>query len=459
MTLNQSQENRIVNNTLRKVPYPHITGMKLLADVHINGLTLNTADELTGVVWVCTDIDGWWDLPNTDVPDIQRGLDDGSYDVRGRWVARSLTLSGSILVPDASLSSAARNTFFNYISPLLKTGGWLIVDEPDYKKAAFVRLIGSPSIKNINARGRMDFTIQLRAGDPVKYYWNDGVDPTDGYQSINIASANTANNYGNIAVPTVIEISGASTAPSAITVVNSIANTTQTLKITRTLRASGFSNSNTSTTVTNKECSAGVATITFSGAHGFYAGDTVTITNVTSFNQTNVVVTSATNTTISYLNPVKSITAVSVTSNVVTVTTNAAHGIVNAATIYIKDCFDPLIDGAYTVTANTVGGNTSKFTFTKTYPNSTIGSGGTVSLQVASAAQATGNVALVGADTLKIDTYNGTVLYRGTPDNSRSSLNTTVDWLKLNPGASTVTYTTSGGSPTVTMKYRSGWIG
>jgi hypothetical protein len=458
MTLNQSQENRIVNNTLRKVPYPHITGMKLLADVKINGLTLNTADELTGIVWVCSDIDGWWDLPNADVPDIQRGLDDGSYDVRGRWVARSLTLSGSILVPDSSLSAGARDTFFTYISPLLKTGGWLIVNEPNYKKAAFVRLVGSPQVKNVNARGRMDFTIQLRAGDPIKYYWNDGVDPTDGYQSINIASSNTATNYGNIAVPAIIEISGASTAPSTIQVTNAT-SVSQVLKITRTLRASGFSNTNTATTVANKEASAGIATLTFSGAHGFFAGDTVTITNVTSFNQTNVVVTTATTTTISYLNPVVNISSVVITSNVATVTTTSAHGIANAASIYIKDCFNPLIDGVYTVTANTVSSNTSKFTFAKVYPNTTIGAGGNVSLQVASAAQATGNVALVGADTLKIDTYNGTVLYRGTPDNSRASLNTTVDWLKLDPGNSTVTFTNSGGSPTVTMKYRSGWIG
>lgn len=458
MTLNQSQENRIVNNTLRKVPYPHVTGMKLLADVHLNGLTLNTADELTGVVWVCTDIDGWWELPSTDVPDIQRGLDDGSYDVRGRWVARSLTLSGSILVPDATLASTARNTFFGYVSPLLKTGGWLIVDEPDYKKAAFVRLVGTPSIKNVNARGRMDFTIQLRAGDPVKYYWNDGVDPTNGYQTVNFASANTATNSGNTAVPVVIEISGASTAPSSIQV-TSASNVIQTLKITRTLRANGFSNSNTSTTVTNKECSAGIATLTFSGAHGFYAGDVVTITNVTSFNQTNAIVTTATNTTISYLNPTVNIAGVTISSNVATVTTSTAHGLVANATVYIKDCFNPLVDGAYTITANTVGGNTSKFTFSKALPNATIGSGGTVSLQVVSSAQATGNVALVGADTLKIDTYNGTVLYRGTPDNSRASLNTTVDWLKLEPGSNSLNFNNSGGSPTVTMKYRSGWIG
>jgi len=458
MTLNQSQENRLVNNTLRKVPYPHITGMKLLADVKINGLTLNTADEATGVVWVCTDIEGWWDLPNADVPDIQRGLDDGSYDVRGRWIARSLTLSGSILVPDASVAATARNTFFDYISPLLKTGGWLIVNEPDYKKAAFVRLIGSPSVKNVNARGRMDFTIQLRAGDPLKYYWNDGVDPVDGYQTANIAYSSTVTNSGNVPVPVVVTISGASTAPSAIQF-SSANNATQVLRITRTLRANGFSNSNTSTTVTNREASAGVATLTFSGNHGFFAGDTVTITNVTSFNQTNVVISTATNTTFSYPNPIVNIAGVAVASNVVTVTTSSSHGIANAATIYIKDCFDPLLDGSYTVTANTVGGNNSKFTFTKTYPNATIGAGGTVSLQVASAAQATGNVALVGADTLSIDTYNGTVLYRGTPDNSRASLNTTVDWLKLNPGNNSVNFTNSGGSPTVTVKYRSGWIG
>jgi hypothetical protein len=72
----QALENTIVNNALRKMPSPYISGLKLEADININGLILNTIDE-NNVVWVCTDIKNWWTLPEPEVPDIGRGLDDG----------------------------------------------------------------------------------------------------------------------------------------------------------------------------------------------------------------------------------------------------------------------------------------------------------------------------------------------------------------------------------------------
>ena len=86
----QVQETDVVNDALRKVhpgdleTHPYITGLKLEGDISINGLVLNTIDE-NKVVWVCTDIKGWWSLPTPEVPNIPRGLDDGAYDVRGRW--------------------------------------------------------------------------------------------------------------------------------------------------------------------------------------------------------------------------------------------------------------------------------------------------------------------------------------------------------------------------------------
>lgn len=55
----QGQETAAVNDGLRPVPTPHLTGMELNADIMLNNLLLNTVD-YNKCVWVCTGIDGWW---------------------------------------------------------------------------------------------------------------------------------------------------------------------------------------------------------------------------------------------------------------------------------------------------------------------------------------------------------------------------------------------------------------
>lgn len=451
LQLNQAQENTAVNLALSKVPYPHLTGMVLSSDIHINGLTLNTIDS-SGIVWVCTDIDGWWNLATPDIPDIARGLDDGSYGVRGRWTARSLTLTGSILVPDASYTAAARQTLMEAVN-LVYDGGWLKVDESP-TKAAFVRLAGQPMISAVNRRGRIDFSIPLKAADPIKYEWYPNI-PDDGYQYVDLISGSaTAYNSGNAAVAALFELSGPMTAPIVIENIDED-SVKKTLKIVTTLRANGFTGSST---LTNKQCSAGIATLSFSAAHGFYVGDTITVTNIANFNKSNVAITAVTSTTISYANPISNISSIEIASGTAKVTTSGSHGLVAGDTVYIKDCVNPLVDGAYLITvANPL--LPTKLEFTKDLPNQTLAAGGTVSKQIASSAQAVGTVTLQGNDTMKIDTYNGTVLFNNAPDYSRSTLSTTVDWIKLQPGANSLSLNKSGGSGTASVKYRSGWIG
>jgi hypothetical protein len=448
LQLNQDQENKAVNLSLSKVPYPHLTGMVLSSDIRINGLTLNTIDE-NGIVWVCTEIDGWWNLANSEVPDIPRGLDDGSYGVRGRWTARSLTLVGSILVPNATYTAAARQQLMEAVN-LVYEGGWLEVDEVP-TKAAFVYLAGQPMMTAVNRRGRIDFSIPLRAPDPIKYEWTTNL-ANDGYKTVTLTSGSASlPNAGNAPVAAVFELTGPMTAPIVIN--NTDANSvTKSLRIVTTLRANGFTGSST---LTNKQCSAGIATLSFVAAHGFYVGDVITVTNVADFNKSNVPITAVTSTTISYLNPLVNISSVAVSSNVATVTTSSSHGLSAGATVYIKDCLNPLMDGAYTATS----ASGSTIVFAKTLPNQTLAAGGTVSKQIASTAQTTGTVTLQGNDTMKIDTYNGTVLFNNAPDYSRSTLSTTVDWIKLQPGSNAMTLVKSGGAGTATVKYRSGWIG
>ena len=216
----QSYENTQVNLGLTPLPIPHITGMKLNADIAIGDLILNTIDE-NGVVWVCTDIEGWWVHPEPEVRDIPRGWGDGSYDVRGRYQARQITLNGVFLTPDPSLVQVSRDKLIKE-TDLVYVGAWIKVDE-EPTKASYVRLSGRPDIKTINARGRTEFSIGLRAPDPLKYEWY--AEDELGYRFVTIQGANsgvagsgagTVANTGNAYAPVILQITGPLTGPATI---------------------------------------------------------------------------------------------------------------------------------------------------------------------------------------------------------------------------------------------------
>ncbi len=204
----QAEENKLVRKSLTRMPEPYLSGLKLDADIEINGLTLNTIDA-NNVVWVVSDINGWWNLPESEIPDLPRGWGDGSYDAIGRYSTRIITLAGSFLTQDPAQVPVARSALLNAVN-LVKTGGWLIVDE-NPKKAAYVRLSGSPQIKSVSARGRHDFSIGLVANDPIKYEYVDTEE--DGYRTITLTAGAggtaTANviNTGDVTVPIVLEMS------------------------------------------------------------------------------------------------------------------------------------------------------------------------------------------------------------------------------------------------------------
>lgn len=203
--LTQEQENKFVNDALRPMPNPYITGMELNADVILNGLVLNTVDE-NNVVWVCTGIEGWWTMPDVDMQDIPRGLGDGSYDVNGRYAYRNITLTGSILPPSPSLVPASRDKLVRAID-LVRRNGWLLTDEKPVRGSK-VRLNGIPSIEVVNARGRIDFNISLKAVDPIKYEWVVG--EPEGYQFNTVDLGNTVNlvNNGNTNVTAYLTVNG-----------------------------------------------------------------------------------------------------------------------------------------------------------------------------------------------------------------------------------------------------------
>jgi len=292
--VSQGRETKAVNDGLRAVPTPFITGMKLKADVMLGDLVLNTIDA-NNVVWVCTDIEGWWGHPDPDIPDVTRGWRDGSYDARGRWQARQLTLSGVFLTPDSDYVSAARNTLIE-ATALVYEGAWLkTLENPT--RASYVRLSGRPEITTTNARGRTEFSIGLRAADPVKYSWN-AADP-DGYDNVTIPCKSTSgatgevviDNVGNTTVSTFLAITGPVVGPATVYNVQ----TDDLMTIVDTLRGSSTK------TVSNKALTSNIATLTTSTTHALVAGDTVTVSGVDStFNGEYEVIATPTTSTFTY---------------------------------------------------------------------------------------------------------------------------------------------------------------
>jgi len=211
---------------------------------------------LDGTIWTISDIQGWWNLTDSEIPNIERGFGDGSFDITGRLLSRDLTITGSILIAGPSTRFAitnkqlvsgvatlitgnsahgysvgqtvlvtgvdstfdgsyvitgTTNTSFTYSTKgddvvstsstgyasvpssisssiatkskivreqlldafnLVKRGTWLIVNEDnEYQRACYVRLSGKPEVSTVNSRGRIDFSIGLRAPNPTKVEW------------------------------------------------------------------------------------------------------------------------------------------------------------------------------------------------------------------------------------------------------------------------------------------------
>jgi hypothetical protein len=367
---NQREENSIVDRSLTPLPQPHLTGMKLQGDIALGEFLFNTIDEY-GVVWVITEIDGWWQHPEPDMPDIPRGFGDGSYDIKGRYQARILTLSGSFLTPDPSLVEAARDRFIDATN-LVYRGAWLKTGiESDNKRSSFVRLSGGPSIQTTTARGRTDFSIGLKAADPIKYAWNDS-DP-DGYERIEIPAVNrttgatgieTITNIGNVEVPVNFEISGPIIGPARIY----NRTTDKLLYIVSGLRGRLTSSIVNKQLDFNEDTLEDIVTLTTTTAHGLLQGDTVEISGLaeSDLNGEFFITEVPTSTTFKYsLFPLnraitKTVVAKKLVNNVATVFTKEAHGFVGGNTVFLKD-IDSVFSGSYTITSATA----TTFTFAK----------------------------------------------------------------------------------------------
>jgi hypothetical protein len=345
--------------------------MKLQGDIALGEFLFNTIDSY-GVVWVITEIEGWWQHPEPDMPDIPRGFGDGSYDIKGRYQARILNLQGSFLTPDPSLVEAARDRLIAATN-LVYRGAWLKTGiESDNKRSSFVRLSGAPNIQTVTARGRTDFSIGLKAADPIKYAWNDS-DP-DGYERVEIPATNrttgatgveTITNIGNVDVPANFEISGPVTGPARVY----NRTTDKLLYIVSNLRGRLTSSIVNKQLDFNEDTLEDIVTLTTTTAHGLLQGDVVEISGISEsdLNGDFFITEVPTSTTFRYslfpLNAAisKTVVAKKLVDNVATVYTKESHGFSVGNSVFLRD-IDSVFSGNYTIT--TVP-NLTSFTFAK----------------------------------------------------------------------------------------------
>lgn len=438
--ISQAEEKKLVDQALMsKYSNGHYEGMDLNADVTIGDLVLNSIDE-NGVVWVCTDIEGWWGHSEPEIPDIQRGVEDGAYDVTGRYKARVLTLKGVIMVQDISQLTAARDTLIASTN-LVREGAWLRTNE-EPTRAAFVRLSGRPTISTVNARGRTEFSIGLKAADPIKYKWNDST--IDGTESIDIprlaiptAGTDVYNVIRRAAVGGICTITTSvphGYAVGQVVVVNNVNSAYNgTFKITAVTSDTISYNpagateeaSTTSTgTVVNKsqvtvynEGTADVRAIfTITGP----IGSGSTITNSTTGEQLKLV------SQLRGSGPIARVIASELYNNVATLETASEHQLIVGDVVEVYGLGEP-----FDIVQTVVESVTTTAPFTFSYSVTAADTGSSVE---------EGGVSLKNNDVLTINTYDRSVTYNGDIIGHRSKVDTLVDWIKLAPGANTVTF-------------------
>jgi len=193
-----------------------LPGFQDSADVRLGAVILNSYD-VNGVAWVCTDIDGWWDMPDISLPDDPRPFEqDGSYYTPGRYMPRVLTLKGVLVPPPGilpgvttftnarDLASYARQAFGAALD-LARNSTTLQVDE-EVPKQCQVQMVGKPTFHNNNSNGMTAFTIPLKAGDPRKY--------AQTLTALSVAASASATNAGTYPTSAIMRIKGPVTNPT-----------------------------------------------------------------------------------------------------------------------------------------------------------------------------------------------------------------------------------------------------
>ena len=437
--LSQDEENYLVNTALSVKPdQDNFNGMELNADVTIGDLVLNTIDE-DGVVWVCTNIEGWWGHSEPEIPDIPRGVEDGSYDVTGRYKARILTLTGVFLPQDIAQIKDARDRLISSTN-LVRQGVWLRTNE-EPTRAAFVRLGGRPQITTVNARGRTEFSIPLKAADPIKYKWNDAaldgtesVDiprialPTSGTDVFTVTNRSATESSCTLtllsshgyAVGQTVSVTGVGARYNGTFKLSSVTDNTITYSFAglteSSVASSGTVINLSQVTVYNEGTSDVTAVFNITGPVG--AGSTITNTT-----------TGETLTLVKALRgrgPIARVIKSELFGGVATLETEKAHQLLVGDIIEVYGLGEP-----YDITEAVVDSITTTTPHTFSYQ---------VNAPDTASSVEEGGVSLKNNDLLSINTYDRSVTYNGDIIGHRSKVDTLVDWIKLAPGDNLISF-------------------
>lgn len=375
MAIEQKRESYLVDRGLTIIQPDPIAKLKLDANIVLNDFVFNTIDDFD-VVWVITDIQNWWNTPEANLPSVEKGFGDGAYDVQGRYSSRSLVLQGSFLVPRPDLVEAARDRLVEAAN-LVYDGAWLKAGTNPIR-SSFVRLSGAIEFNTVNTRGRTNFTIPLRAADPIKYSWNPA-DP-EGYDTIELPVKNSSTgstgtttviNYGNYPVPIYFEITGPVISPA--TIYNR--TTDELIILTQRIRGRAAEQLINKQLTFNVETLEDVATITTTNEHSFSVGDIVLISNVgVEFDGERVITSIPTNTTFTFRGESADINFVAnkqLQSGVATLQTTTSHGFSVGNDIIINGV-DAVFDGTHRV-ASVPQPNQITFSKTRIPPSSVVG--------------------------------------------------------------------------------------
>jgi len=348
----QGQENLAVDRGLQQKFSPDLGRLQLAGNIVLGNFILNQVDAF-GNAWVIRDLEGWWEPPNADVPSVARADGDGSYEVVGRYTARTFTIAGSILPSSPSTIENARDRLVQAIN-LARQGAWFKTGS-DPIRASFVRLTGDAQITTEGLQGRTDFEIALRAADPIKYAWNDA--SPDGFELFEIPAKNAEEqidgtgiieNIGNYPVPVIMEVSGPFAGPGTI-----FNKTTQELIIlTQGLKGP------ISRQVVNKQLTfdvdelKDVATLTTTEAHDFSVGDSVFVSGIGApFDGDKLITATPTDTTFTFDADAATITPVAfkeLSEGVATLRTTEPHNLTVGDEFTVAGV-DSLFNGTYTV--------------------------------------------------------------------------------------------------------------
>lgn len=155
----------------------------LTSDININGLLLNHRD-INGTIWLCTEIEGWWTLPPSEIPDVPKPYWDGSMLTTGRYLTRTINISGCFIPPSKQLVAYNRDLLIR-VASIVRGVGLLAMcgnanapidyTDPEYfdpffdpSKMAIIQMNDVPLIETTKPNGFTQFSLSFKSVQPTK---------------------------------------------------------------------------------------------------------------------------------------------------------------------------------------------------------------------------------------------------------------------------------------------------